>query len=799
MLQIGPLFQIILFLVIVSPVLAQEAGTRCGFELMGIVESSEGEPLPGASVTIENLEQGVTSDVEGRFKITGLCVGDIRLLVSYVGFEQTRLSVKLPATRTLIIALKPSVKVLHDLIFESTHVNLHDLSQSVDILSDEDLAVHRGKALGEMTRHLSGVTSMNTGPAIFKPVIHGLHSQRILVLNNAVRQEGQQWGVEHAPEIDSYIASELEVVKGAETVRYGTDAIGGVIIVSTPALHYTSGTGGTAEMQFNSVNRMGATSASVEGGLKHHTGIGWRIQGTMKKGGDFATPEYTMSNTAFQEFDGSLTFGVKKSNRSLEVYVSSFNTAIGILRSSHTGNLNDLENSIRNEKPWYIKDFSYSIENPRQKIGHQLLKVKSSYDLGSSTLNVQYASQFNQRKEFDIRRGSLNDKPALSLDLWTHAIDASIDTKHEHWNTSVGINGSFKNNNNVLSTGILPDYRNASGALFGVVTRPLDRWYVELGARIEYQYLQVLTFDSQNELQKPEYNLLASSVAGGTSFKVNEHSRLISRASYSTRPPHTSELYSIGLHHSAGAIEEGLMIDNGVLQNELDEVKQEKSLKWINTFQYTNERFSFEVTGHVNYFSNFVYLSPYDTRLTIRGYFPVFHYQQADAVFAGGEMTTSIRLSKHIDYKLTGSYLYAENTTDDDRLPMIPPAQIDQTLTYSLPRLKKWENIFIRIHIPTGIRQFHAPRTLYPSQITDDNASRGAFDMMPAPSSYTLLNCAMGVDIPWTNQSMTLVFAVDNIFDTTYRTYMNRLRYFSDEPGRNFSMRISYRFHHHHQ
>ncbi|MFM9075334.1 MAG: TonB-dependent receptor, partial [Bacteroidota bacterium] len=68
------------------------------------------------------------------------------------------------------------------------------------------------------------------------PVIHGVHSQRILILNHGVRQEGQQWGAEHAPEIDPLIASDIQVIKDASAIRYGVDAIGGVVVVNPPAL-----------------------------------------------------------------------------------------------------------------------------------------------------------------------------------------------------------------------------------------------------------------------------------------------------------------------------------------------------------------------------------------------------------------------------------------------------------------------------------------------------------------------------------------------------------------------------------
>ncbi len=95
-----------------------------------------------------------------------------------------------------------------------------------------------GESLGESLKDITGVTVLNTGSSISKPVIHGLYGNRIVILNNGVRQEGQQWGSEHAPEIDPLIGRKLEVVKGASTVRYGPDAIAGVILVDPEALPY---------------------------------------------------------------------------------------------------------------------------------------------------------------------------------------------------------------------------------------------------------------------------------------------------------------------------------------------------------------------------------------------------------------------------------------------------------------------------------------------------------------------------------------------------------------------------------
>jgi iron complex outermembrane receptor protein len=723
-----------------------------------------------------------------------LCEGTIVLIVTYVGFESEKIAVKIPVREELVLSLIPSVKVLHDLVFEGAHADHHDNAQSIDVLSIEDLSIQKGRSLGEMAQLLSGVTALSSGPGILKPVIQGLHSQRILVLNNGVKQEGQQWGVEHAPELDTYIASDVEVVKGAETIRYGADAIGGVLIVSAPALRYSNGLGGEINSQLNSNNRMGAVAVMFDGGIEKQKTLAWRVQGSIKKGGDFTTADYVMSNTGVSELNGSAALGLKGERHTLEMYVSSFNTEIGILRSSHTGNLSDLENSIRNEYPWYEKKFTYAIGNPRQKVNHQLAKLLFRKTLSSNVrLTIQYALQLNRRREFDIRRSSRADKPSLYLELLSNTLDVNFDKRFAEWKLTAGLHGAFKNNNNVLSTGILPDYRQGTGAMYVIGKRDYHNWNFELGLRTEYQYLEVLTFNSTDELVKPDYHFSVVSLSSGATVGLGTRSRFSSHVSFSSRPPHTSELFSIGLHHSAGALEEGLLIQDGKLSPSLRSVDQEKSTKWLNTFYYSTNRFSFELSGHVNILRNYIYLSPQGTRLTIRGFFPVFNYQQTNALFAGGEATAYLTISKRLKYKGGASFLYAENISDHDRLPMIPPIQVEQGLTWTLPETTGLKNSFIKLTVPVVLRQNHSPRTVYPSEVKNDSNHR-TFDFMDSPSSYAVVNFYVGAEIPWKEQKFSIVFGCNNMLGERYRSYMNRLRYFTDEPGRNFSFRLSYSF-----
>ena len=114
-------------------------------------------------------------------------------------------------------------------------------------------------------------------------MIHGLHSNRILTINNGVRQEGQQWGNEHAPEIDAFIADKLTVIKGVDELKYGSDAIGGVILVQPKPLRTHPGWNAELNAGYFTNNRQYVLSGIYEQQLKKLPALTYRIQGTYKR------------------------------------------------------------------------------------------------------------------------------------------------------------------------------------------------------------------------------------------------------------------------------------------------------------------------------------------------------------------------------------------------------------------------------------------------------------------------------------------------------------------------------------
>src|SRR5688572_2799646 len=318
--------------------LAQE----CNGIFTGRVLDEANQPMIGATITLSQDKKGTITDASGNFHFDKLCKGSYTVKVEYLGYENLEFEITIYGAVTRILHLKEDVQQLQEVVVED-ELQHTEHAHNLATLNAKQLAESAGKTLGESLKEIPGVNSIQTGPGIFKPVIHGVHSQRVLILNHGIRQEGQQWGAEHAPEIDPFTASDVSVIKDASSIKYGTDAIGGVIIVNPAPLPETTGIGGTLNIIGQSNGRSGTVSGMLEGGIKNQDGWGWRVQGTAKRTGDFHTPSYMLTNTGIKELNFSGAAGYHSNRFGFEVFFSHFNTALGILMGTSIATPDDLE------------------------------------------------------------------------------------------------------------------------------------------------------------------------------------------------------------------------------------------------------------------------------------------------------------------------------------------------------------------------------------------------------------------------------------------------------------------------
>ncbi|RYD92447.1 MAG: TonB-dependent receptor, partial [Sphingobacteriales bacterium] len=582
-------------------------------------------------------------------------------------------------------------------------------------LDGQTLELTRGESLGEALKRLPGVNSIQTGPAISKPVIHGMHSNRVLIFNSGVRIEGQQWGSEHAPEVDPFLANEISVVKGAASVQYGSDALGGVILVNQGDLNFHRHFSGNINVVGASNNRQGSFSGSIDGATKNET-FAWRLQSTVKKGGNSRTPDYFLNNTGLNEINGSFTLGYKKKRTEAELFLSSFNTTIGIFEWAHIGSEADRYRLIANGRPFNDGVFTYDIGVPRQEVSHNLLKLKGKrYFSNNSTLTLAYNLQRNKREEYDLRRAGLSTVPAFDFRLTAQNLDLLYETFGSSVRTTYGVSTAIIVNNHVPGTSatpLIPNYDSFNPAAFLIKKIEKRNYELEAGIRYDYKHLNAAGYDRERNLYGGVHDFHNVSGSVGGLLHLSKTISIQSNLGLAWRPPTVNELYSRGLHHGSATVERG------------DEnLSSEQGLKWINTLNLNTEKFSVQFNAYSNYIQNYIYLVfGGEFEEGWGGAFPVFRYKQTDALFLGADLFTSYQISENFSWNLKGALIRAKNRQDNTYLPMIPADRLDNSLRWGVADRKgklhhpflEFQHVFVARQNRFGAsNEFAAPPAAY--------------------------------------------------------------------------------------
>jgi iron complex outermembrane recepter protein len=741
-----------------------------------VIDKSTEMPLENATIIVVGQQRGTVTDSSGTYALPTVA-GSAVLEYRYVGYKTQRVSVTLTRDTTITVALEPDVSVSKTVEVLAERNPRAMTSTTGVTLSAQDLDRSRGQTLGETLAGIVGVDVLQTGASIAKPVIRGLHSDRVITMQSGISQEGQQWGGEHAPEIDPFSPGRVEVIKGAAGVEYGIGAIGGVIRVIPRDIDFTKPLSGSILLNGYSNNSQGAASVNLEGSPNGNNDLSWRIQSSVRKAGDYRTSGYVVDNSGFQELSINSLLAFKAGRINNRVYASTYNTELGIYTGAHFGSPNDLQRAIDRGGPAIEQPFTYAIKSPKQQVRHHLVSVESSLfipDIGA--LDVHYGLQQNNRKEFDAhgRFGRELNKAAFDLTLTTQTLDVRL----QHLRFS-GLDGKaglqLKRQGNVRnSVGFLiPDFRSYSAGFYVLESMQLGDIRLEAGGRIDYLWNRVYSVRSPR-IEGRSDRWLQPSGALGIVWNITDELEMSATVGSAWRPAGVNERFSYGVHHGTAQYE----IGDPNLRPEFA-TNAEVGLSW------ETDKGGVRLNLWNSSIKDFVQLRPDGTIVsTIRGAFPLYLYQQYDATLRGVEISLHVHPVHFYESAIKGTALRGDNRELDEPLYMMPASNIQWINNLALPANSTFRQNTLQISLRSVARQ-----NRYPALVQTES-----YREPRPPKGYSLLDIGMSSNIRVGKHGVDFSIDVKNVLNTTYRDYLSRFRYLIDEPARNVVARFAIPF-----
>lgn len=757
--------------------------------LHGVVESAAtGRPVRDAEVEVtwtaaraagSASARAATArqrtDGNGRFDLRDLPAQLVTLRVRALGYAPSVADVDLRgADRLLTVHLEVATTVLQEVAVraDTARERLARVA-ATSTLDAAALAATRGQTLGETIKNLPGVAVVQFGPSIAKPVIRGLNSQRVLVMNGGLRQEDQQWGTEHAPNIDSFEANAVTVVRGAATVLYGPDALGGVVKVDHAAVPDTGHLRGDVALNAFSNSRQGALSIGVEGAdlsLPSLGRTGYRLRVTTRAAGNGAAPDYYLSNTGFRELNGSLALGVAREWGRAELSLSRFSTELGVLRQAHVGNADDLQRAMSTEPR--DSAFSYAIGRPNQRVAHTTMRARLLRQLPrDGQLDVVYGLQFNHRREYD-NHGPLRfrNEPAFNLKLFTN----SLDVRYTHarwrgWRGTIGTSAIAQGNQTLGKAFLIPGFDLWQGAVYAQEELAVGRLSVMAGIRGDAISQTTIAFADAG-IRSPAGTTAWRNGSGsvGAAYLLRDGLDVSVRVARAWRPPTVNERYAQGVHHGTAQYERG----DASLGAEVSQGVE-------GAVRYRGRALQLEAAAYSNAVDRFIYLRPTAPVQTIRGAFPGFAYAQTDARLRGVELATSWSPHARVQLLANGTLVRGTNRVDGDALFDMPADRATMSARWLGDAASRG-----RWYLGAG--------TLLVRQ--QDGVPSGTVYTLPT-AGYALLHLEAGTTgARLLGRRADVSLTVNNTLDTRYRDYLSRYRLFVNDAGRDVVFRVTMPF-----
>ncbi len=774
------------------------------YVLSGSILDENNEVLPGASVQL-STGKGTVANAEGKYMISNIVPGIYEIKVSYIGYKTLIDTVRINGNKIYNIKLLYSPLDLQEVVITDNYAETRKKEESlnIEIANKEYLQQNLGGSLMKTIERLPGVSTIDIGSGQSKPVIRGLGFNRIVVVENGIKHEGQQWGADHGLEIDQFAVDKLEVIKGPSSLIHGSDALGGVINVKQNSIPIHNSVGGTIDLIGKTNNDLIGTSFSVYG---RKNWLFVDVRATLLDYGDYKIPTDSIDiysykaalhnnqlrNTAGEEKNLHFTIGIIQPEFQSKFFISNVFGKSGFFANAHGLEPRNVDTDVHDKS-------SRDILFPFQEVNHFKIVNQSQWKKGKFKLELDLGFQRNFRQEWSkyVSHGYMPpvfpDNLSFNADL-ERRFDKYIYTGNlltrysfnEKTTFTVGINAGYQDNDINGRGFIIPAFKQLNTGVFLLAKYEFDDInMLQLGVRYDYSKIKTERYfdwfqspvvnnndttyeylQRAGQLEK-SFNNISWSVGYNynrekVSFKAN--------IGKSFRMPIAKELAANGVNYHNFSYEAGD-----------PDLSPEISYQFDLGLEYHIKKFAIGATPFVNYFTNYIYLNPssdYD-RLYGNGN-QVFYYTQSEVFRYGGELHAHYQLLKSIKLGVIGEYVYSEQVSGEKKgftLPFSPPASAIFNVKYQKQQLKFLENVYLSIDYRITTSQTNI---VPPEEITD---------------GYQVINLSMGGSIRIKKQSLSISAQVQNLLNTKYFSHTSYYRLINvPETGRNFVLNISIPF-----
>lgn len=659
---------------------------------------------------------------------------------------------------------------------------------STEVADAQFLKQHFTGNLMQTLAYVPGVRSMDVGLGFSKPMIRGMGFNRIVVSENGVKQEGQQWGADHGLEVDAFNTTKIVVHKGPQALQYGSDAMGGAIEILPPTIPFENSVVGEVALLGKSVND--GIGASVMLGVKKNRWF-WSARYTEQHSGDYRVPTDSivyltqhipiynrrLKNTAGIERNINLFSAYQKGPYSMNIAWSNVYQKVGFFPGAH--GIPDASSVVSDGN-------SRNIELPYSRVNHFKVVTNQHLLLGSWHLSLAWAYQNNHREEWsrfhthygDQLPPTQNPDKELDFDLDTHSFTLKASKNiSDQFNIDWGLDGQLQFNKIGGYSFLLPKYKRQLFGAFSVVTWSISENLKLIGGlRYDYGHLDVSGYQDEylpQYLANNGYTEQEIDAYKWRSYPLNRHfsdysgslgmvwnfgkgSAAKVNMGRSFRLPGVNELASNGVHH-------------GTFRHELGDANLQSERGWQldASYEYEANLFRFAVSPYVNWFSNFIYLRPTGAWSILPHAGQIYQYTGSKVLLSGVEADFSIELPIGLGYNFSGEYIYTQNRDEKTALNFSPPAVFRNTISY---RHERW---FASVELNSILKQTRVAK----NEQTTDGAQ--------------LLNLNVSYKLPIMGDFMTLSLAFRNLFNTKYFNHLSFYRKVEiPEPGRNIQLSI---------